>query len=135
MLNVIDFAVDREQLFLLYNDPYQTSTCTFSTLEEAPTTCVEPENYTDPRPGRESGPTIEDAIFLQIQHTQPPEPSLYYLDPISRSIYHFSLRLNLVQQYRPQVGFEEGPISAFAISPSRFIFIAMYNKVFISALP
>ena len=135
MLNVLDFAVDREQLYLLYNGTWQTSTCTFSILEEALTTCVEPENYTDTRPGRESGPTIEGTIFVQIQHTQPPEPSLYYLDPVNRAIYHFSLRLNLVQQYRPQLDLEEGPITAFAISPSRHIFIALDNKVFISALP
>lgn len=135
MLNVLDFAVDREQLYLLYNGTWETTTCTYSTLEEALTTCTEPENYTDTRPGRESGTTIEDAIFVQVQHTQPPEPSLYYLDPINRSIYHFSLRLNLVQQYRPQIDFEEGPITAFAISPSRHLFIALDNKVFISALP
>jgi hypothetical protein len=134
MLNTIDFAVDREQLFLLYNN-WQTTTCTFSTLEAALTTCKEPEEYTDTRPGRESGPVIEDAVFYQIQHTQPPEPSLYYLDPISRSIYHFSLRLNLVEQYRPQDDLEEGLITAFAISPSRHVFIALENEIYISSLP
>jgi hypothetical protein len=134
MVNSIDFAVDREQLYLLYNN-WQTTTCTFSTLEAALTTCKEPEEYTDTRPGRESGPVIEEAVFYQIQHTQPPEPSLYYLDPISRSIYHFSLRLNLVEQYRPQDDLEEGLITAFAISPSRHVFIALENEIYISSLP
>ncbi|MEN8243017.1 MAG: hypothetical protein ABFS17_13955, partial [Chloroflexota bacterium] len=134
MLNTIDFAVDREQLYLLYNS-WTTTTCTYSTLEAAMTTCKEPEEYTDTRPGRESGPVIDDAVFYQMQHTQPPEPSLYYLDPINRSIYHFSLRLNLVKQYRPQSDLEEGLITAFAISPSRHLFIAMENKVFIGTLP
>jgi hypothetical protein len=134
MLNTIDFAVDREQLYLLYNH-WTTTTCTYSTLEAALTTCQEPEEYTDNRPGRESGPVIDGAVFYQVQHTQPPEPSLYYLDPVNRSVYHFSLRLNLVQQYRPQTDLEEGLITAFAISPSRHLFIALDNKVFISALP
>jgi hypothetical protein len=134
MLNTIDFAVDREQLYLLYNN-WQTTTCTFSTLEAALTTCKEPEEYTDTRPGRESGPVIEEAVFYQVQHTQPPEPSLYYLDPINRSIYHFSLRLNLVEQYRPQESLEEGLITAFSISPSRHIFIALENEIYISSLP
>jgi hypothetical protein len=134
MLNTIDFAVDREQLYLLYNN-WQTTTCTFSTLEAAPTTCKEPEEYTDTRPGRESGPVIEEAVFYQVQHTQPPEPSLYYLDPINRSIYHFSLRLNLVEQYRPQEDLEEGLITAFSISPSRHVFIALENEIYISSLP
>ena len=134
MLNAIDFAVDREQLYILYNS-WTTTTCTYSTLEAAMTSCKEPEDYTDNRPGRESGPVIEGAVFYQIKHTQPPEPSLYYLDPINRSVYRFSLRLNLVQQYRPQTDLEEGLITAFAISPSRHLFIALENKVFISALP
>ena len=134
MQDTIDFAVDQEQLYLLYLNG-QTTTCTYTGLEEAPTTCTNPTMYNDTRPGRSPAATIDDAVFYQIQHTLPPEPSLYYLDPINRSVYHFSLKLNLVQQYKPQEGLEEGYITAFAVSPTKTIFLAMENKVYLAHLP
>jgi len=130
----IDLAVDKDVLYLLYNDGH-TTTCSYSTMEAAPTSCVDPASYTDSRQGRESGPQIANVLFYQIQHTQPPEPSLYYLDPANRAIYHFSLRLNLVQLYQPTVDFSEGWVTAFAISPTRTVFIAQDYKVYISHLP
>jgi hypothetical protein len=134
MQDTIDFAVDQEQLYLLYLNG-ETTTCTYTGLEEAPTTCTTPTDYNDQRPGRVPAPNIDGAVFYQIQHTLPPEPSLYYLDPINRSIYHFSLKLNLVQQYRPEEGLEEGYITAFAVSPTKTLFIAMENKIYLAHLP
>jgi hypothetical protein len=134
MKDAIDFAIDQELLYLLYLNG-TTTTCTFTGLDEAPTSCTAPATYNDTRPGRTPGPNISDAVFYQIQHTQPPEPSLYYLDPVNRSIYHFSLKLNLVQQYRPEEGLEEGFITAFAISPTKTIFLAMENKIYLTHLP
>jgi hypothetical protein len=104
-------------------------------MEAAPTSCVDPASYTDSRQGRESGPQIANVLFYQIQHTQPPEPSLYYLDPANRTIYHFSLRLNLVQLYQPTVDFPEGWVTAFAISSTRTVFIAQDYKIYFSHLP
>jgi hypothetical protein len=60
---------------------------------------------------------------------------LFYLDPADQAIYHFSLRLNLVQVYQPQADFPAGPITAFAISPTRSVFIAQENEVYIAYLP
>lgn len=134
MQDTIDFAVDQETLYLLYLNG-QTTTCTYTGLDEAPTTCTDPTMYNDTRPGRSPAATIDDAVFYQIQHTLPPEPSLYYLDPINRSVYHFSLKLNLVQQYKPQEDLEEGYITAFVVSPTKTIFLAMENKVYLAHLP
>ena len=134
MQETVDFAVDQEQLFLLYVSG-ETTTCKYTGLEEAPATCTAPSIYNDTRLGREPGPIIPDAVFYQIQHTQPPEPALFYLDPINRSVYHFSLKLNLWQQYKPEEGLEEGYITAFAVSPTKTIFLALENKVFLSHLP
>ena len=58
-----------------------------------------------------------------------------YLDPINRSVYQFSLKLNLWQQYKPEEGLEEGYITAFAVSPTKTIFLALENKVYLSHLP
>jgi hypothetical protein len=130
----IDIAVDRDILYILYDDGH-TTTCKFSTLEESPTSCDDPTPYTDSRQGRGDNPELTYMVFYQIQHTQPPEPSLYYLNPLDRDIYQFSLRLNLVQLYRPPSDFPEGLATAFAISPTRSIFLAQDNKVYLSFLP
>lgn len=134
MTDTIDFAIDKEQLYLLYLNG-QTTTCTYTGLEEAPTTCTSPTIYNDTRPGRQSGPTVRDAVFYQIQHTQRPEPSLYYLDPKDQSIYQFSLKLNLVQQYRPDIDLGDKFITAFAVSPTKAIFLALENEVYLAYLP
>ncbi|MBN2044953.1 MAG: hypothetical protein JW757_08045 [Anaerolineales bacterium] len=134
MQETVDFAVDQDKLYLLYVDG-RTTTCTYTGLEEAPATCTSPALYEDTRPGRTPAETISDAVFYQIQHTQPPEPSLYYLDPINRAVYHFSVKLKLIKQFRPEEGLEEGYITAFAVSPTKTIFLAMENKVYLSHLP
>jgi hypothetical protein len=130
----IDIAVDRDILYILYDDGH-TTTCKFSTLDESPTSCDDPTPYTDSRQGRGDNPQLTNMVFYQVQHTQPPEPSLYFLNPIDRDIYQFSLRLNLVQLYRPQPDFPEGLATAVAISPTRSIFLAQDNKVYLSFLP
>jgi len=130
----IDIAVNRDDLYILYSDGHIV-TCNYSRLQEAPTHCSDPAEYVDNRPGKQSGRVLEDARFFQVFHTQPPEPSLYFLDPIARSIFQFSLRLNLVQQYRPQVDLPEGLATAFAVSPTRSVFLALENKIYIGFLP
>ncbi len=134
MTDTIDFAIDKEQLYLLYING-QTTTCTYTGLEEAPTTCTSPTLYNDSRPGRESGSTVRGAVFYQMQHTQRPEPSLYYLDPDDQSIYQFSLKLNLVRQYRPDIDLGDRFITAFTVSPTKTIFMALENEVYLAYLP
>jgi hypothetical protein len=130
----IDLAVGRDTAYVLFKDG-RTTSCTYSTLKEAPTSCEEPAVYTDSRTGKQSGPEIPGVFFFRIQHTQPPEPSLFYMDPANQAIYHFSLRLNLVQIYQPQADFPAGPLTAFAVSPTRSIFIAQENEVYLAYLP
>ncbi|MEK6221063.1 MAG: hypothetical protein N2D54_02320, partial [Chloroflexota bacterium] len=134
MQGAIDFSVSRDDLYVLYSDGHIV-TCNCSTLPEAPTNCTDPAIYADSRPGKEDGEVLQDARFFQMFHTQPPEPSLYFLDPLGRSIFHFSLRINLVQQYRPQPDMQVGLATAFAISPTRSVFLALENEVFIGFLP
>lgn len=132
MTETIDFAIDQEQLYLLYLNG-ETTTCTYTGLAEAPTSCTAPTDYNDPLLG--STPTIEGAVFYQLQHTNPPEPSLYYLDPVNFSLYHFSLKLNLVQQYKPVDTLDGEYISAFTVSPTKTMFIALENQVYLAHLP
>jgi len=134
MQSVIDLALQGEDLYLLNIDG-EMAVCQFSDDIENPTTCQDPVTYTDSRAGREDAARIEDANFLQVQTTDPPEPSVYLLDPIVPSVYQFSLRLSLVRQYRPTTLLPEGVVSAFAVSPNRAIFLAFDNQLFIGFLP
>ncbi len=132
--SAIDMTVSQDDLLILHSDGH-TTLCTYSILEEAPTECDDPAFLKDERPGRENAATISDARFFQLTYTQPPEPSIYFLDPIVRSIYQFSLKLNLVQQLRSQSELPPGVVTAFAISPTRSLFIALDHQVFIAFLP
>jgi hypothetical protein len=134
MLDVIDLAINRNDLYLLHSDGHIT-TCTYSGLQESPTRCQDPTTYYDSRVGRQNGPVIHDAPFTQILYTQPPDPSIYLLDPINQAIYHFSLRLTFQRQFRSLNNLGEGEATAFTISPNRTVFIAIGNRVFYADLP
>lgn len=134
MQEVIDLALQDDDLYLLDLEG-EMAVCQFSDDIENPTTCQDPVEYTDSRPGREDSAQIEDANFLQMQTTDPPEPSVFLLDPIVPSVYQFSLRLSLVRQYRSASSLPEGVVSAFAVSPNRAIFLAFDNQLFIGFLP
>jgi hypothetical protein len=59
---------------------------------------------------------------------------LYLLDAIGPSIYHFSLRLNLQNQFAPDPEIEYSQPgkrpSAFAISSNRILFLAIGNQIY-----
>jgi hypothetical protein len=135
MQDVIDIEVNQNDLYLLHEDGHLT-TCVYSALATSPTRCQEPEIYTDPRPGRQSGPFIEDAFFSQILYSPPPEPTIYLLDPNSQAIYRFSVRLTLDRQHRSQEPLPEGPASAFTIDrSSHSILLAIGDQVYSAPLP
>lgn len=130
----VDIAINRDDLYILYDDGHIV-TCQYSNLPEAPTRCTDPAVYVDNRPGYESSPYLAGANLAHIFYSQPPEPSLYFLDPLARSFYHFTLRLNLVQQFQPQPDLEPGLATALAISSTRSVFMAIGNQVYQAFLP
>ena len=134
MQQAIDFDLQANDLYILNIDG-EIALCRFNNDIESPTTCEDPAEYQDSRPGHKDGSQIEGAHFLQLQVTDPPEPSVYLFDPIAHSVYQFSLRLNLVRQYKPQNSLDEGVASAFAINPNRAIFLAFDNQLYIAFFP
>ena len=134
MEDVVDFSIGQGQAFMLHDDGHVT-TCTYSGLKESPTSCTDPATLQDDRPGHESGPTIDDARFYQVVSTQPPEPSIYFLDPINRSLYQFTMKLNIVQQFKSAEELPAGLATAFAVNPTRSVFVAIGNQVFTAVLP
>ena len=134
MQNVVDLAVNDDDLYLLRSDGSLT-VCYYSSMDVSPTRCDDPIQYIDSRPGRESGYLILDSLFDQIYFAPPPDPSLYLLDPANQAVFHFSLRLNFQQQYRSASKLPEGQVSAFTVSSDRLIFMAVKNEVFFAVLP
>jgi hypothetical protein len=134
MPDVIDMAVNNNDLYLLHSDGHIT-TCTYSAIQESPTRCQDPTTYYDSRVGRQNVPIIHDAPFSQILYTQPPDPSIYLLDPVNQAIYHFSLRLTFQRQFRSLIDLGEGEATAFTISPNRLVFMAIGSRVYYAELP
>jgi hypothetical protein len=133
--DVIDMAVNQNDLYLLHSDGHLT-TCVYGALSTSPTRCKDPEIYTDPRPGRQSGPYIEDAFFSQIQFSPPPEPSIFMLDPQTQAIYRFSVRLTFDRQFRSNEPIADSPASAFFVNRSdHAIYMAVGNQVYYAPLP
>jgi hypothetical protein len=133
--DVVDLASNQNDLYLLHADGHLT-TCVFSELVTSPTRCQEPAIYTDPRQGRQSGRFIEGALFSEIKFSPPPEPSFYLLDPNTKGINHFSVRLTYNLQYRPAKALPSEQATAFAIDKSsRIAFLAVGNQVFYAAMP
>jgi hypothetical protein len=135
MHDVIDLAVNRNDLYLLHEDG-QMSTCTYSGLVESPTRCEDPALYSDPRPGMQEGPKLQDAQFSEILFIPPPDPSLFLLDPESKAVYHLSVRLTLQRQFQSSTPLPEGPATAFTINrANRTAFLALGNQVYYASMP
>ena len=131
---MLDLAVEGEDLFLI-NEDGRMAICRFSDDIDNPSTCEDPAQYTDTRPGREAGPQVAGANFEQIQIGEPPQPSLYMLDPVARAVYRLSLSLGLDTQFQSLVPLPEGLATAFAITPNRAILLAIENDVYIGFIP
>jgi hypothetical protein len=141
MSDAIDLAVDQDDLYLLHADGHVTL-CTYSSLSVSPTHCDSPVPFRDSRPGLENRILIPETPMTQIYASQPPDPSLYFMEPARQAIYHLSLRtLTFHQQFRPGNDILSGsgnaqPASAFALSADgRVVFLAFGNKVYYSQMP
>jgi hypothetical protein len=133
--DVIDMDINQNDLYLLHEDGHLT-TCVYSALAASPTRCEEPAVYTDPRPGRQSGPFFEDAFFSEINFSPPPEPTIYLLDPTSQSIYRFSVRLTFDRQHRSLDPLPGEPASAFTIDRNNHrLYLAIGDEIYFAPLP
>jgi len=136
MEDMVDLTVDKGDLYLLHADGHSTM-CTYSDLDVSPTRCIEPMPYVDSRPGKEGQSLEVDQAFSQVLSTQPPDPSLYLLQPQAQAIYHFSLRtLKYHSQFMPQELLVGKPATAMAVNQlERILFLAVDNQVFRGSMP
>ena len=134
MHDVVDLALNQDDLYLLHSDGHLTL-CVYSTLKESPTRCKEPVTYTDARKGRQNGPIIQDARFSQIFYKAPPDPSLFMLDPVFQAVYHFSMKLTFRHQFRSINPLPAGEATAFTITPNNMILLAIGHYVYYAPMP
>lgn len=139
LAGAIDLAVYMDDLYILNQDGHMVL-CTYSYVEVTPTRCTNPYNYRVSVPGQEVQELATlNAQFNQIQTTQPPEPSMFFLDVSGRSIQQFSLSLNYVRRLQPRTdGADALPDiapSAFTITTGRNVVVAYGNQVFLAPLP
>jgi hypothetical protein len=130
MGDVIDLAVYREDLFLLHEAEHLTL-CSYG----APTRCTDPAELHNLPEGFDSAGFMNQVNFSEIQFVSTPNPSLYLLDPQTKSIYQFSRTLAYHQQYRAQNRLPDSPASTFVISPNHQAFMAIGNQVYFAPIP
>ncbi len=133
--STIALVADRDDLYTLHDDG-KFSFCFTQDVPTVPVRCQEAK-FVDMRPGRENLPMAFDYPFRQVLMSPPPDPSLYFLEPNTQAIFHFSLRSLVFQRhYLPQESLSMLPATAFAIYPTRrSLFLAIGNEVYHAAYP
>lgn len=134
MQHMRDIALEGGTLYMLEQDGHVVQ-CEFSDDLDNPTTCVDPVEFVDTRPSQQSGPTVAGANFSELTITDPPGPSIFFIDPIVPSVYQFSTRLNIVRQLRSRSELPHELVSAFTVSPNRLIFLAFQNQIYFGPIP
>lgn len=139
LAGAVDLAVYLDDLFVLNQDGHMIL-CTYSNVEVTPTRCTDPYPYRVGTAGQAPQEMVSlDAQFTQIQATQPPEPSLYFLDTSGRAVYQFSMSLNFVRRLQPITN-GDNPLpdsapTALTVTAGRNLVVAYDNRVFIAAMP
>ncbi len=132
--SAIDLALAQDELVILYADG-QLDRCR---REQEPdpgggerirVECDPEPYFQDERIGMDPTPHIPGAAPVSMDYSAPPEPSLFFLDLLSNSIFHYSMRLVYQGQYFPTEPFPE-EISAFTLGPPNDLFIASGSQIY-----
>jgi hypothetical protein len=140
LTGAVDIAVNQEELYLI-NQNSELTRCNLLGGRTA-SACEHNMGYGVIIDGqsRENVSTISGSQFTQIYLTEPPDPSIYFLDDNSGSVYHFSLAINLQQLISPNLSdvpnaSEESQLTAFAVNPNGIIHFAYGNQIYYGFLP
>lgn len=132
LTNVTDFVVHEDYLYLVDANG-QMTTCTYSAIIYAPTTCQQPAEFEDPRPGRQNKVTgFEGALFSHLFIDPLNRQSLYVLDHNQSAIYRLSLRLFLDKIFEPDSNSKipAGQPSALVVTTNQSLLLAYGNRLF-----
>jgi len=132
----VDLALALDELIILYADG-QIDRCRRS-VENAPdgslrirVECEQEPRFQDERPGQPARANIIGGLPASIEYSPPPEPSLFFLDLIQGTVYHYSMRLVYQGQYPTSFGSEA---TAITIGPPNGLFVAVGDQVFAAQL-
>ena len=132
MADAIDLVTSGSELFILHQDGYITK-CVTDRADSDPL-CTTPFNFSDTRPGREPGPFIDGASFDSFTIKGSPGIALYILDAEKQALFRFSTQLELQEQFRPVEGIIDQPATAFTITMSDRVFLAVDDQVYTAQL-
>lgn len=130
----IDLAFAQDELVVLYADG-RLDRCRRirgAESDEASRIRVECDpqpSFQDERPGRQSTAQIPGAVAAEMSYSAPPEPSLFFLDVLNNSVFHYSMRLVYQAQYVPQEPFEQ-ELSAMTLGPPNDLYIGAGSQVY-----
>jgi hypothetical protein len=60
--------------------------------------------------------------------------AIYLMDSNEQALYRFSTQLEFQEQFRPQQGTITGPVTAFAVTMSDRVFLAVDDQVYTAQL-
>lgn len=133
--DAVGIAVSGDELFMVYESG-KASHCLASNVTGA-VDCIDPYLFTD---NREAAELVDFSklAFSQLAYSPPPDPSIFFLEPVSAELYQFSLRLNLNRVLRS--GSSSGALpradaTAFAVAPNRSVFLAFGSDLYFATLP
>lgn len=131
----VDVAVSGDEMFILYGDGH-ASHCLASNVTGG-LECADPYLYQDVRNAAESQ-GFSTKAFSRLAYSPPPDPSIYFLEPQEAALYQFSLRLSLNKILRASSTsgvLPQRAVSAFAVTPSRRVFLAFQQELYVAMLP
>ncbi|NOQ39414.1 MAG: hypothetical protein GQ562_03780 [Anaerolineales bacterium] len=132
MADALELVTSGSELYILHADGYITK-CVTERPDSNPL-CTTPFEYTDPREGHESGAFITGANFNSFTIKSSPGMAVYMLDAAEQALYRFSTQLELQEQFRPLEGIITKPATAFTITMSDRVFLAVDDQVYTAQL-
>ncbi len=132
MGDALEVVTNGSELYILHADGYVTK-CVTERPDSDPL-CTTPFEYSDPRQGHESGPFITGANFDSFTIKSSPGMAVYMLDSEEQALYRFSTQLEFQEQFRPVEGIIDKPATAFAITMSDRVFLAVDDLIYTAQL-
>jgi len=132
MADAVELVTNGSELFILHNDGYVTKCVT--ERADADPLCTTPFDYSDTRPGSESGAFFAGADFDSFTIKGSPGMAVYMLDSEEQALYRFSTQLEFQEQFRPIDGIIDQPATAFTVTMSDRVFMAVDNQIYTAQL-
>ncbi len=132
MADALELVTSGSELYILHTDGFVTK-CVTERPDSNPL-CTTPFEFTDPREGHESGAFITGANFNSFAIKGSPGMAIYMLDSAEQALYRFSTQLEFQEQFRPMDGIIDRPATAFTITMSDRVFLAVDDQVYTAQL-